>query len=114
MSPPRTLIPAPLTMTIPTTHIANPSPRRSSGIDRSSMHLPSPPFEGAPHLTPFAPSASNGFCFIIVGIDSYSDVTVAHPDIVYDIHPIVETVHTGAGEATYTEESRVDIADGLY
>jgi hypothetical protein len=50
---------------------------------------------------------------IIVGLDSYSDVTVAHRDIVYDIHPITETVHTGAGEATYTEEGRVDIADGL-
>ncbi len=31
---------------------------------------------------------------IIVGLDSYTNVTVAHRDIVYDIHPIVETVHT--------------------
>jgi hypothetical protein len=51
---------------------------------------------------------------IIVGIDSYSDVTVAHREIVYGIHSIDETVQTGAGDATYTEEGLVDIADGLY
>ncbi len=51
---------------------------------------------------------------IVVGIDSYSDITVAHRDIVYDIRPIDETVQTGAGDATYTEEGLVDIADGLY
>jgi hypothetical protein len=51
---------------------------------------------------------------IIVGLDSYSDVTVAHRDIAYGIHRIAETVQTGAGEATYQEEGLVDIVDGLY
>jgi hypothetical protein len=51
---------------------------------------------------------------ILVGIDSYSDITVAHRDIVYGRRPIEETVYTGAGAATYTEEGLVDIADGLY
>jgi hypothetical protein len=63
-------------------------------------------------------TASNAFCSvrdpldseffatrsIIVGIDSYSDITVAHRDIAYDIRRVSETVHTGAGEATYHEE----------
>ena len=51
---------------------------------------------------------------IIVGLDSYSDVTVAHRDIAYGIHRIAETVQTGVGEATYQEEELVDIVDGLY
>ena len=51
---------------------------------------------------------------IIVGLDSYSDVTVAHRDIAYGIHRITESVQTGAGEATYQEEGLVDIVDGLY
>jgi hypothetical protein len=51
---------------------------------------------------------------IIVGIDSYSDITVAHRDIANDIRSVSETVHTGAGEATYQEEGSVDIVDGLY
>jgi hypothetical protein len=51
---------------------------------------------------------------IIVGLDSYSDLTVAHRDIAYNIHRIAETVQTGAGEATYQEEGLVDIVDGLY
>ena len=51
---------------------------------------------------------------IVSGIDSYSDITVAHRDIAYDIRPVSETVHTGAGEATYKEEGLVDIVDGLY
>ena len=48
---------------------------------------------------------------IISGIDSYSDITVAHRDIAYDIRPVCETVHTGAGEATYKEEGLVDIVE---
>jgi hypothetical protein len=51
---------------------------------------------------------------IIVGLDSYSDVTVAHRKIAYNIHRVAETVQTGAGEATYQEEGLVDIVDGLY
>jgi hypothetical protein len=72
--------------------------------------------------------ASNAFCTvrdpraeafddtrsIIVGIDSYSDITVAHREIAYDIRRVCETVNTGAGEATYQEEGLVDIVDGLY
>jgi hypothetical protein len=49
-----------------------------------------------------------------VGLDSYSDVTVAHREIAYNIHRVAETVQTGAGEATYQEEGLVDIVDGLY
>jgi hypothetical protein len=73
-------------------------------------------------------TAANAFCsvrdlesrdpfatrYIAVVIDSYSDITVAHRDIVYDIRPIDETMQTGAGDATYTEEGLVDIANGLY
>ncbi len=72
-------------------------------------------------------TASNAFCSvrdpasldlfatrsIVVGIDSYSDVTVAHRDVVYNVRRIDETVHTDAGEATYKEEGLVDIVDGL-
>jgi hypothetical protein len=43
---------------------------------------------------------TNPDCFatrsIIVGIDSYSDITVAHREIAYDIRRVCETVHTGA------------------
>ncbi len=62
--------------------------------------------------------ASNAFCSvrdptladplatrsIIVGIDSYSDITVAHRDIAYGIRSITETVQTGAVAATYSKE----------
>jgi hypothetical protein len=51
---------------------------------------------------------------IIIGLDSYLDITVAHRDIVYGRRSIEETVYTGAGAATYTEERLVDIVDGLY
>jgi hypothetical protein len=51
---------------------------------------------------------------ILIGLDSYSDVTVAHREIAYNIHRVAETVQTGAGEATYQEEGLVDIVDGLY
>ncbi len=51
---------------------------------------------------------------ILIGLDSYSDITVAHRDIVYGLRPIEETVYTGAGASTYTEEGLVDIVDGLY
>jgi hypothetical protein len=44
---------------------------------------------------------------IIVGLDSYSDVTVAYREIAYNIHRVAETVQTGAGEATYQEEGLV-------
>ncbi len=46
---------------------------------------------------------------IIVGIDSYSDITVAHRDIVYNIRPIDETVQMGAGEALYKVSNLVKI-----
>ncbi len=49
-----------------------------------------------------------------MGLDSYSDITVAHRDIVYGLRSIEETVYTGADAATYTEEGLVDIVDGLY
>jgi hypothetical protein len=51
---------------------------------------------------------------IIVGIDSYPYITVAHRDIVYNIRRIDEMVNTGGGEATYVEEGLVDIVDGFY
>ncbi len=88
-----------------------------------------PPQHYASNVSSFrGGAASNAFCTvrdpqdqyffatrsIIVGIDSYSDVTVAHRRIVYDIRRICETVQTGAGEATYQEERLVDIVGGLY
>jgi hypothetical protein len=62
------------------------------------------------------PSSSDPFATrsIIVGLDSYSDVTVTHRNIAYGIHRIAEKVQTGVGEATYEEEGLVDIVDGLY
>jgi hypothetical protein len=51
---------------------------------------------------------------ILVGLDSYSDVTVAAPELVYNKRKIVESVGTGAGTSEYYEEGFIDIADGLY
>ena len=51
---------------------------------------------------------------IVVGLDSYSDVTVASRSITYNIRPIAESVGTGAGPSEYHEEGLVDISDGLY
>ncbi len=100
------------------------TPRGTKPI--SSIALPLPPV--SPLSSFRGGTASNAFCTardpnvpdplatrsIIVGIDSYSDVTVAHRDITYGIHLIQETVQTGAGEASYQEEGLVDIVDGLY
>jgi hypothetical protein len=68
----------------------------------------------APSVTPKATTPIFATRSIIIGLDSYSDITVAHRDIVYGRRPIEETVYTGAGAATYTEEGFVDIVDGLY
>jgi hypothetical protein len=87
-----------------------------------------PPPSQAPLSSFRGGTAANAFCTvrdsslpdpfalrpIIVGLDSYSDVTVAHRDIAYHIHRVTETVQTGAGEATYHEEGLVDIVDDLY
>ena len=87
-----------------------------------------PPTSDAPLSSFRGGTATNAFCTvrdpnspdplatrsIIVGLDSYSDVTVAHRDIAYGIHRVAETVQTGAGDATYQEEGLVDIVDGLY
>jgi hypothetical protein len=98
-----------------------PAPRalkESTSSSRSLNHsTPPSSFRGG--------TAANAFCTvrdptipdplatrsIIVGLDSYSDATVAHRDIAYayDIHRVAETVQTGAGEATYQEEGLVDI-----
>jgi hypothetical protein len=51
---------------------------------------------------------------ILVGLDSYSDVTVATRAIIYNIREIEESLGTGAGPSEYHEEGLVDIADGLY
>jgi hypothetical protein len=45
-------------------------------------------------------------------LDSYSDVTVAHRDIVYNTRPIHENLTTGGGNTEYHEEGLVDIVDG--
>jgi hypothetical protein len=49
---------------------------------------------------------------ILVGLDSYSDVTVASRDIVYNVHPVLEHLSTSGGNTEYTEEGLVDIVDG--
>ncbi len=49
---------------------------------------------------------------LTVGLDSYSDVTVAHREIVYDIRPVHEKTSTGGGSTAYYEEGLVDIVDG--
>jgi hypothetical protein len=51
---------------------------------------------------------------ILVGLDSYSDIAVAAPDLVYNKRKITESVGTGAGASDYFEEGFIDIADGLY
>ncbi len=49
---------------------------------------------------------------LLIGLDSYSDVTVASRDIAYHIHPIHEHLSTGGGDTEYHEEGLVDIVDG--
>ena len=49
---------------------------------------------------------------LLLGLDSYSDVTVAHRDIVYDVRPVHENLSTGGGKTAYYEEGLVDIVDG--
>jgi hypothetical protein len=49
---------------------------------------------------------------LTVGLDSYSDVTVAHRDFVYNVRPITERVSTGGGLAQFDEEGLVDVVDG--
>ncbi len=51
---------------------------------------------------------------LTVGLDSYSDVTVAHRSIVYDVRAISERLSTGGGPTEYTEEGFVDLVDGPY
>ena len=49
---------------------------------------------------------------LLIGLDSYSDVTVAHRSIVYNVRPIHESLSTGGGSTDYHEEGLVDIVDG--
>jgi hypothetical protein len=49
---------------------------------------------------------------LTIGLDSYSDVTVAHRDIVYGLRPIHQSLTTGGGNTYYHEEGLVDIVDG--
>jgi hypothetical protein len=49
---------------------------------------------------------------LTIGLDNYSDVTVAHRDIVYGVRPITERLSTGRGMIQYDEEGLVDIVDG--
>ena len=115
-------------------HTLTPTPLRRDSDDspRESFATrvrPRRPKHYASALSSFrGGTASNAFCSvrdpaspdpfatrsILVGIDSYSDVTIAHRDIVYNVRSITETVQTGAGNSNYTEEGLVDIADGLY
>ncbi len=109
----------------PMASYASPKPRsrRSGhGRTRTAKHYASTAssFRGGTAVNAFCsvrdPHSDDPFATrsILVGIDSYSDITVAHRDIVYGRRPIAETVYTGAGVATYTEEGLVDIADGFY
>ncbi len=49
---------------------------------------------------------------LTVGRDSYSDVTVAHRDFVYNIRPITERLSTGGDLTQFDEEGLVDVVDG--
>ncbi len=51
---------------------------------------------------------------LTIGLDSYSDVTVAHRDLVYNVRPVTERLATGGGLTQYNEESLVDLVDGPY
>ncbi len=37
-------------------------------------------------------------CSLLIGLDSYSDVTVAHRDIIYDVRPVHERLSMGGGK----------------
>ncbi len=41
---------------------------------------------------------------LLIGLDSYSDVTVAPRDIVYNVRPIHERLSTREGNTQYDEE----------
>ncbi len=107
----------------PMEHYASPKPRsrRSNHLNRVKHYASSASsFRGGTAVNAFCsvrdPHSDDPFATrsILVGLDSYSDITVVHRDIVYGMRPIEETVYTGAGAATYTEEGFVDIVDGLY
>jgi hypothetical protein len=95
---------------------------RRSGRQKAppAAHYAASSFRGGTAVNAFCsvrdPSSDDPFATraILIGIDSYSDITVAHRDIVYGPRPIEETVYTGAGAATYAEEGLVDIVDGPY
>lgn len=87
------------------TKLANLLPRCPCSADQNTTRLHSPHFAGGPPLMRSAPclrdpASPDPFATrsIVVGIDSYSDVMIAHRDLVYNIRPIYETVQTGAGD----------------
>jgi hypothetical protein len=91
---------------------ATPSPTRT----RTCNPTPSPPLPLKGGLAsvrdPLQPRKPFATRELTVGLDSYSDVTVAHRDIVYNVRPITERLSTGGGLTQYNEEGLVDIVDG--
>ncbi len=50
---------------------------------------------------------------LVIGLDSYSDVTVAHRDIVYDVRPVHENLSTGGGKTSISSTARARSAPYL-
>ena len=102
----------------------SPSPTSSDSLPDTDPHLqsyaqPASSFKGGTTVNaiasvrdPLHPRNPLATKQITIGLDSYSDVTVAHRDIVYNVRPITERLSTGGGLTHYNEEGLIDIVDG--
>ncbi len=102
----------------------SPSPTSSNPLPDKDLHLqsyaqPASSFKGGTTVNaiasvrdPLHPRNPLATRELTIGLDSYSDVTVAHRDIVYNVRPITERLSTGGGLTHYNEEGLIDIVDG--
>jgi hypothetical protein len=102
----------------------SPSPTSSDSLLDKDPHLqsysqPASSFKGETTVNaiasvrdPFHPRNPLATRELTIGLDSYSDVTVAHRDIIYNVRPITERLSTGGGLTHYNEEGLIDIVDG--
>jgi hypothetical protein len=102
----------------------SPSPTSSDSFPDKDLHLQSyaqlaSSFKGGTTVNaiasvrdPLYPRNPLATRELTIGLDSYSDVTVAHRDIAYNVRPISERLSTGGGLTRYDEEGLVDIVDG--
>ncbi len=102
----------------------SPSPTSSDSLPDPDLHLqsyaqPTSSFKGGQTVNaiasvrdPLHPRNPLATRELTIGLDSYSDVTVAHRDITYNVRPITERLSTGGGLTQYYEKGLVDIVDG--